>query len=132
MDTIARIDDMASEPPEIVKVSLGDGTVLYIGSLNADEFIEWQETKEKQGDPEAKRNAAALLITRSLVRGPDTGPDGAPLSEIELIAASVRVGTLDMVPKFRKIKVSKSERLLKAIFKLNNINQKDEVEGKNG
>lgn len=115
-EKVVSVDDLVAEPIDIVKVLLDErGSVLFIGSLSADDFVEWNETKEV-GDPEAKRNAAALLITRSLVKSMDD---------------PTRIGTPDMVAKFRKIKVAKSERLLKAIFKLNNINQKDEIVIKN-
>ena len=109
-------EDLSNDVVEIVKVSMDDkGSVMYIGSLSADDFIEWQETKDS-GDPEAKKNASALLMTRSLVKGEKD---------------STRIGTPTMIAHFRRAKVSRTERLLKAILKLNYINQKDEVATKN-
>lgn len=98
------VDDLSNDEVEVVKVPMDDkGGVMFIGSLSADDFVEWQE-----GQKEDKKNAAARLIVRSLVRSLDD---------------PTRVGTEDMVPKFRRAKIAKTERLLRAIFKLNDINQ---------
>ncbi len=115
-ERIVSLEDLSNDQVEIVKVPMDDkGGVMYIGSLSADDFIEWSEARES-GEAEAKKNASALLIVRSLVKGA-TDP--------------TRIGTPDMVVKLRKAKVSKTERLLKAILKLNYINQRDEGVAKN-
>ncbi len=114
---------------EIVKVPMDDkGSVMFIGSLSADEYVEWAEAKSSD-DPDVKRNAAALLMMRSLVKGPVPGDDATPEQRK---AAAVRTGTDAHVKAFRKAKVSRTERLLKAILKLNYINQRDEATAKNG
>jgi hypothetical protein len=124
-------EDLSNETPEIVKVSMdAKGGVMFIGSLSAEEFTEWQSTRDSK-DPEAKKNASAILMARSLVKGPDKNPDGTPLSGDALKAASQRTGTDAHVALFRKAKVAHTERLLKAILKLNYINQEEEVATKN-
>jgi hypothetical protein len=115
-ERIVSPEDLSNDVVEIVKVTMDDkGGVMYIGSLSADDFVEWQETKDG-GNQEAKKNASAQLMMRSLVKGP-TDP--------------TRIGTPSHVVAFRKAKVSRTERLLKAILKLNYINQKDEADAKN-
>lgn len=109
-DKAVTADDLAAEPVEIVKVVLDDkGACMFVGSLTADDFVEWTEAREA-GGPESKKNAAALLIVRSLVKGEKD---------------ATRIGTDAMIPKFRATKVAKTEKLLKAIFALNGINQKN-------
>lgn len=123
-------EDLSNDFVDIVKVPMDDkGGVMYIGSLSADEFVEWTETKDAS-DPEAKKNASAQLMMRSLVKGPDK-IDGKELTAEQRAAASTRIGTPAHVAAFRKAKVSRTERLLKAILKLNYINQKDDL-AKNG
>lgn len=115
---------------EIVKVVLDDkGSIMYIGSLSADDFVEWTEAKES-GEPEARKNASARLMMLSLVKGPDKSIDGKELTPDQRTAASIRIGTPAHTVAFRKAKVSRTEKLLKAILKLNYINQKDEVDTK--
>lgn len=110
-------EDLSNDQVEIVKVVVdAKGGVMYIGSLSADEFVEWQEAKSDKTDPDAKKNASAVLMMRSLVKGPED---------------ATRIGTPAHVAAFRKAKVSSTERLLKAILKLNYINQKDEDAAKN-
>lgn len=109
-------EDLASEAVEIAKVKVDDkGGVMFIGSLSAEEFAEWNDAKNA-GDAETKRNAAAVLIMKSLVK-----------SETD----ATRIGTNSMVPLFRKARIARTERLLKAVLKLNGIQQKDEAEVKN-
>src|SRR5258708_3105302 len=108
--------DLATEPVEIVRVKVDDkGGVMFIGSLTADEYTEWGDARNSS-DPEARKTAAAGLIIKSLVKG---------------INDPTRIGTMDMVPLFRKARIARTERLLKAVLKLNGINQPDEVEVKN-
>lgn len=114
-ERVISLEDLSNDTVEIVRVSMGDKGVLYIGSLSADDFVEWTELRDSK-DKDAKKNAAAQLIAQSLVKGKDD---------------PTRIGTPDMVAKFRKMKVAHSERLLKAIFKLNGINQPAEVAVKN-
>ena len=110
-EKILSADDLAAEPVEIVKVELDDkGGVMFIGSLTADQFVEWQDARNATS--EAKRNAASQLIVDSLVKG-EKDP--------------TRIGTPEMLPFWRKVRVMKSERMLKAIFKLNGINQPDDL-----
>jgi hypothetical protein len=124
-------EDLSNDFVEILKVPVDTkGSVMYIGSLSADDFVEWQEAKDVS-DLEAKKSAGAQLMMRSLVKGPDKNPDGTDLTPEQHKAASVRIGTPANVAAFRKMKVASSERLLKAILKLNYINQKDEVAAKN-
>lgn len=125
-------EDLSNENIEISKVSMdAKGGVMYIGSLSAEEFTEWQESRDSK-DPSIKRMAMALLMMRSLVKGPDKCADGSELNAAQLKTASERIGTEAHVTAFRKAKVASTERLLKAILKLNNINQADEVIAKNG
>ena len=115
-ERIVSPEDLSNDVVEIIKVTMDDkGGVMYIGSLSADDFIEWQETKDS-GDQEAKKNGSALLMMKSLVKGPTD---------------ATRIGTPAHVAAFRKAKVSRTERLLRAILKLNYINQRDEVAVKN-
>lgn len=124
-------DDLSNDSVDIAKVTLDDrGGVMFIGSLSADDMVEWMEARDG-GGREEKKNASARLIIKSLVRGPDKNADGTELTADQRKAAALRVGTEDMVPKFKRAKHSKTERLLKAIFKLNSINQKDEEKVKN-
>jgi hypothetical protein len=117
VERLVSVDELSNDQVDIVKVPMDDkGGVMYIGSLSADDFVEWQESKDS-GSPDAKKTAAARLITRSLVKGEKD---------------ATRIGTEDMVPKWRKAKIAHSERVLKAIFKLNGINQPAEVAVKNG
>lgn len=128
-ERIVSIDELSNDNVEIVKVPMDDkGGVLYIGSLSTDDFVEWQEA---QGNAEEKKTAAARLIVKSLVKGPDKAPDGKPLVGEQLKAAAARTGSADMVPKLRKAKMSRSELILKAILKLNGINQAAAVATKN-
>jgi hypothetical protein len=125
------VDELAAEDVEIVKVLMDDkGGVMYIGSLTGDEFVEWQTINES-ASPEEKKNSPAKLMVRSLVQGPDKHPDGTELSHEERVLAATRIGTDAMIFKLRKSKIAKTERLLKAIFKLNGISQKNEVQAKN-
>lgn len=108
--------DLAAEPVEIMKVVLdAKGGVMFIGSLTADDFADWNDAKG-QGDIEARKSAAAKLIVSSLVAG-EKDP--------------TRIGTDAMIPLFRKAKMARTEKLIKAILKLNQINQKDEAAVKN-
>ena len=117
VERLVSVDELSNDQVDIVKVPMDDkGGVMYIGSLSADDFVEWQESKDS-GSPDAKKTAAARLITRSLVKGEKD---------------ATRIGTEDMVQKWRKAKIAHSERVLKAIFKLNGINQPAEVAVKNG
>lgn len=113
---------------EIARIYLPSSkTTLFVGSLSAEDYAAW--TSMNDGSPDAKKDAAALLIVNSLVQGPDD-PDGKMTPE-QRKAAEVRIGTRDMIAKFRSIKIATSERILKAITKLNGINQKESDEAKN-
>lgn len=115
-ERIVSPSDLANEPVEIVKVSVdAKGGVMFIGSLTAEEFSDWNDAKSG-GNLEAKKNASAKLIVQSLVAGPKD---------------PTRIGTQDMVPLFRKSRVARTEKLLQAILKLNGINQPTEESVKN-
>ena len=102
----------ANEAVEYATVSVGGGNVR-IGSITGDEFVEWTEMRES-GAPGAKKNASSLLIVKSLVD--ETG---------------ARIGDPAKVDRLRKTNLKATETILKAIFKLNGINQRDEVVAKN-
>ena len=113
---------------DIVKLMLpGYAEPLYLGSLTAEDYVEWQATAQST-DPDEKKSAAALLIANSLVQG----PEGPFADEAARMAAEKRVGTREMVSKFRQIKIGTSERIVKAILKLNGVNQPDVEKVKNG
>jgi hypothetical protein len=84
------------------------GGLFRIGSVTAEEWVAWSEARE-QGE-QAKKIAVALLISRSMVDA-----DGK------------RIGDDAMAVRIRKMQIKTTEILLKAIYKLNGINQPDEV-----
>lgn len=123
-------DELFAQETEvkIVPVYLPDSKkTLYIGSLSAEDYAAW--TAMNDGEAEAKKNAAALLISNSLVQGPDD-PDGKMTAE-QRTSAEKRIGTREMVAKWRGIRIATSERILKAIMKLNGINQPEVEKAKN-
>lgn len=110
-------EDLSNEPVEVRKVKVDDkGGVMFIGSLTADEFAEWNDAKKNSDSVDMRRNASARLIMQSLVRS---------------LTDSTRIGTEEMIPMFRKARVARTERLLKAILKLNGINEQEEADVKN-
>jgi len=115
---VVSLEELSNDHVEIVKVPMNDkGGVLYIGSISADDLIEWTAERDTS-DAEGKKSASARLIMRSLVKGEKD---------------ATRIGTPDMVPQIRKMKSANSERLLRAIFKLNVIGDlRAENAAKNG
>lgn len=88
------------------------GEIVRIGSVNAGDVIEWSEANEG----EAKRTAGLRLICKSLV-----GPE----------PENVRYANSDKnIEKFRAMRHKETERIVKAILKLNGMNVAAEVETK--
>lgn len=89
-----------------------DGHKIRIGSVTAGDIIEWQDMLEGP----AKRNAGLKLICKSLV-GPAPG--------------NVRYADNDKhIAKLKDLRHKDSERILKAIVKLNGMNVKDQEAAK--
>lgn len=89
-----------------------DGEFVRIGSVTAGDVIEWSEANEG----EAKRTAGLRLITKSLV-GPEPG--------------NVRYADdIKNIPKFRSMRHKETERIVRAILKLNGMNVTAEAEVK--
>lgn len=112
----ASVDEMLASGPTDVEYDVidgfKDGEKIRIGSVSAGDIIEWQDML----DGPAKRNAGLKLICKSLV-----GP--AP--------ANVRFADNDkFIAKFKEIRHRDTERILKAIVKLNGMNVKDEAAAK--
>ena len=84
------------------------GGVVRLGSITGEDFVAWTEMRESSA--EAKKDASALLISRSMVDG-----------------AGKRIGDDGKVAQIKKMNLKTTETLLKAIFKLNGINQPDEI-----
>ena len=112
-EKIASFDDLlASTEVEYANVTV-DGKTYRIGSITGEEFVAWQEMRDS-GLPDAKKNASAVLISRSLVD-----------------AEGKRIGDETKAGQIKKLKLKTSEALLKAIFRLNDINQPAEARAKN-
>ena len=112
----ASVDEMLASGPTDVEYDVidgfRDGEKIRIGSVSAGDIIEWQDMLEGP----AKRNAGLKLICKSLV-----GP--AP--------ANIRFADNDrFIAKFKEIRHKDTERILKAIVKLNGMNVKDEAAAK--
>jgi hypothetical protein len=112
----ASMDDMFASGPTDVEYDVidgfKDGEKIRIGSVTAGDIIEWQDML----DGPAKRNAGLKLISKSLV-GPAPG--------------NVRFADNDKyIAKFKEMRHKDTERILKAIVKLNGMNVKDEAAAK--
>ena len=84
-----------------------EGEIVRIGSVDAGAVIEWSEANET----EAKRTAGLRLITKSLVN-----------------EAGVRYADdVKNIPKLRAMRHKETERIVKAILKLNGMNVDAEV-----
>jgi hypothetical protein len=130
-ERVITVEEIGAEPIDIVKVSVDDaGGVMFIGSITGADFAEWTDARDA-GDAEAKKTAAAKLIVRSLVQGPEKPTDPEKLKAWDRGAAERRIGTDAMVPLFVRARMGRTERLIKAIFKLNYINQREETATKN-
>ena len=82
------------------------GGIVRIGSLTADDFIEWQEANEGP----AKRTAGLRLIVKSLVDEQNT-----------------RIGTDKHIELFKKKSVAMTEKVVSAIVKLNGLKVKGDA-----
>ena len=110
-EKFASFDDLLSSTDvEYATVAI-DGKTYRIGSITGEDFLAWSELRDS--GPEAKKNASAVLISRSLVDA-----DGK------------RIGDESKIDRVKKLKLKVSEMLLKAIFKLNSINQSAESAAK--
>ncbi len=113
-------DIFDEDPKEYIRVpGFVSGTVAVLQSLTAGDLIEWSEASE---GTEQKRRAGLRLITKALVDGEpgvDVGAKGIPLmSELHI----------DMLKdKMHK----KTERLVKAILKQNEMRVKGDTDSKN-
>jgi len=104
MEDYGTFDDLLAQTEvEYATVTIS-GKSYRVGSITGDEFAAWQELRDSS--PEARKNATAVLIARSLVDA-----DGK------------RIGDETKVAQLRKVKLKVSEAFLEAIFKLNGINQ---------
>lgn len=101
---------LAINDEEFFEVPVGND-VLLIGSLTADDFIEWQEANEGP----AKRTAGLRLIVKSMVN-----------------KEHQRVGTDRHLELLKKKSVKVTEQVVKAIVKLNGLSVKGEGDAKNG
>jgi hypothetical protein len=84
------------------------GEKIRIGSVTAGDIIMWSEANEG----EAKRTAGLRLITRSLV-----GPEPSNIRYAD---------SPENIPKFRAMRHNVTNRIVKAILKLNEMNVKGE------
>jgi hypothetical protein len=79
---------------------------FVIASINAGDFIEWQESNEGP----SKRNAGLKLIIRSVVDGvPEEGGKGE------------RIMTDAHLPMLRKLPIKVTERIVREIIDFNNL-----------
>ena len=65
-------EDLSNETNlEIVKVRVDDkGSIMFIGSLSADEYVEWSEAGDKN-DPEAKKVTLLGRVPLAIGRAKD-------------------------------------------------------------
>ena len=111
MEKTATFDDLLSETEvEYATISI-DKKTYRIGSITGEEFTEWEE--QKAVSPEAKKVANFILISRSLVD-----------------ESGKRIGDETKIAQLRKVKLKVSEAFLRAILKLNGVNQPAEVAAK--
>jgi hypothetical protein len=103
--------DYQKQAVEYVNVpGLVDGTFIRIGSVTAGDIIKWSEANEG----EAKRTAGLRLIVKSMVDKDNK-----------------RIGTDEHIPLLRNVPVKQTEKLLKAIAKLNGMDAKSQEDAKN-
>jgi hypothetical protein len=91
-----------------------DHQVLWLRSINAGEFITWQEANEGP----AKRNAGLRLIVQSVVDG-KPGVDGATGS---LIMTNEHINTV-----LKKLPTKLTERIVANIVTFNGLNVKGDT-----
>ncbi len=109
---VLSVDEMlAAEDVKYAEIEAWGGLVR-IGSLTAEEMIEFVESNE---NAEAKRLAGLRMIVRSLV-----DPQGA------------RIGTEAHVKAFAKKDAGETSKLVTEILKLNGLDKKAATEAKNG
>ncbi len=112
----ASVDEMVASGANDVEYAVIEGfkekEKVRIGSVTAGDMIEWSEANET----EAKRTAGLRLICRSLV-GPEPG--------------NIRYANDDKnIAKFRTMRHNVTERIVKAILKLNGMNVKQDADAK--
>ena len=95
-------DITSAEDVEYAEIEAWGG-IVRIGSLTADDFIEWQESN----DSPAKRTAGLRLIVKSLVDEQNN-----------------RIGTDKHIELFKKKSVAMTEKVVAAIVKLNGLKVK--------
>ncbi len=95
------------------------GGVFLAGSLMAEDFIEWTEAN----DSPAKRTAGIRLITKSMCGPSATCPACNDGSDVH-VGIHVRVGTDKHIEVFKRKSVAETEKVVKAIVKLNGLNVK--------
>ena len=86
------------------------GSVIRIGSVTAGDIIAWNNANEG----EAKQTAGLRLIVDSMVDGENN-----------------RIGRSEHIPLLRDVPVKQTERVLKAIVKLNGLGAKAQADAKN-
>ncbi len=108
---VLSIEDMLAAPnTQFMEVNAWGGMVR-LGSLSAEELIEFVEGNE---DPKAKRVAGIRMIVRSLVN-----------------EAGERVGTEAHVPAFLKKDAATTNKLVEAVMELNGMREPKVKEVKN-
>ncbi len=108
----ASFDDLLADTEVEYDVVTVSGKSYRIGSLTAEDFVAWTELRDS--GEKGKKDASALLITRSLVD-----------------EKGKRIGDETRLSQAKKMKLKTSETFLRKIFKLNGINQPDEKATKN-
>lgn len=105
---------LAADSVEFMDVELRPGKIVRIGSITAEDWVAWTELRE--GGSDGKKASGALLIRKSIVID-DKG---------------TRIGVNDtQAVGLQHMTLKTSELLLKAIFKLNGINQPEVTAAKN-
>jgi hypothetical protein len=111
----------AAEPGACVEYAREPGfkpnSVFVLASVTAGDFIEWSEANE-----EAKRTAGLRLIIKSVVDGEPGVDEGA---------TGKRIMDDTHIPVLRKLPHKDTERIVKAIIKLNKMNVKQDTAAKN-
>lgn len=97
---------------DYVEVAVRGGR-MRLGSITAEDYIGWLEYRNAPVGSVERKGATAWIIIKSLVD-----------------AEGKRIGDLSEIPRIQKMNIKYTEALLKAIFKLNGINQKDDTDAK--
>lgn len=111
LEDILSVDEMlAAEDVEFATIQTWNGKYTRIGSLTAEDLIEWSEAN----DTPAKKNAGLRLFVKSLV-----DKDGK------------RIGTPAHILAFAKKNNAQIEKVIEAILKLNHMKVKGQQAVKN-